>query len=43
LTTNRPTADFLVRLLQQAKLDVRGASTAAEALQIADGIAQLAL
>lgn len=35
--------DFLVRLLQQAKLDVRGASTAAEALKIAEGITDMAL
>jgi CheY-like chemotaxis protein len=35
--------DFLVRLLQQAKLDVRGASTAAEALQMLDSMPQLAL
>ncbi len=35
--------DFLVRLLQQAKLEVCGASTAAEALQIIDNSATFAL
>lgn len=35
--------DFLVRLLQQAKLEVRGASSASEALQIAADIEQIAL
>jgi DNA-binding response OmpR family regulator len=35
--------DFLVRLLQQAKLEVRGASTADEALKIAADIEQMAL
>jgi CheY-like chemotaxis protein len=35
--------DFLVRLLQQAKLDVHGASTAAEALQIAKDVTDMAL
>jgi CheY-like chemotaxis protein len=35
--------DFLVRLLQQAKLEVRGASTAEEALEIAAEVEQMAL
>jgi CheY-like chemotaxis protein len=35
--------DFLVRLLQQAQLTVHGASSGAEALKIAGGVAQMAL
>jgi len=35
--------DFLVRLLQQAKLEVRGASSASEALKIAADVEQIAL
>jgi CheY-like chemotaxis protein len=35
--------DFLVRLLQQAKLEVRGASSASEALKIAADVEQMSL
>ena len=35
--------DFLVRLLQQAHLDVHGAGSAHEALHIADGVEHMAL
>lgn len=35
--------DFLVRLLEQAKLDVKGASTGTEALKIAESIEHMVL
>lgn len=35
--------DFLVRLLQQAKLDVHGVATAAEALKFSEGCADVSL